>query len=183
MKAYFFFLFAGLLLAGCTSDMLAPADDSAGLEFRKKEYVTKPMTMWLEAITDYSLGSISCLPAGNVPAGGWMRGHATHMGQFNMEESPWAHGSCQLVFDPSGNLVKVLIEGSNGHWTAANGDVLNWQGTYESFLDGTFSADLNFAGGTGSFEGATGNVFGFGYVDPETGNAVGTAEGYITMLR
>ncbi|MBK7409913.1 MAG: hypothetical protein IPJ40_18810 [Saprospirales bacterium] len=182
MKTHFFFLFAVLLVAGCTSDMLAPADDSAGLEFRKKEYVTKPMTMWLEAARDPAQDFIYCLP-GVFPAGGWMQGHATHMGQFIAEESPWAHGSCEMVLDANGNFVKFVISGSHGHWTAANGDVLNWEGTYEVFPDLTFSADMDFAGGTGKFDGATGNVFGFGHNDLETGLAIGTAEGYITILK
>ncbi len=67
--------------------------------------------------------------------------------------------------------------------TAANGDILFWQGVYEAFPDGTFSADMDFTGGTGRFENASGNVFGIGHTDPETGYAVGTAEGYITMLK
>lgn len=183
MKTIHFFLTAALLFlfAGCAKDSLAPVEDN--LEFRAKEYVTKPMTMWIEAITDPAQGVISCIPFGAFPAGGWMQGHATHMGQLIAEESPWNHGSCYLVFDPNGNFVKGVIEGSHGQWMAANGDILFWQGVYEAFPDGTFSADMDFTGGTGRFENASGNVFGVGQNDPETGYAVGTVEGTITMLK
>jgi hypothetical protein len=138
------------------------------------------MKMWIEAITDPTQGVIRCIPFGAFSAGGWMQGHATHMGEINPQGSPWHHGSCSLIFD-AGGFVKGVIEGSKGHWTAANGDILKWKGRYEAFPDGTFSADLNFDGGTGKFEGATGNVFGFGHNDPETGYAVGLAEGWITI--
>ncbi len=68
--------------------MLAPADDQNELELRAKEYVTKPMTMRLEAITDPAKGIITCFPFGAFPAGGWMQGNATHMGQLITEDSP-----------------------------------------------------------------------------------------------
>lgn len=181
MKTRFLILLAALLMAGCTSDMLAPAGDADDLEFRAKKYVTKPMTMWLEAAIDPTQGTISCIPFGAFPAGGWMQGHATHMGQLDPAGSPWNHGSCYMVFNANGQFVKAVIEGSHGQWMAANGDILFWEGVYEVFPDGTYSADMDFTGGTGRFENASGNVFGIGQNDPETGLAVGTAEGYITM--
>ena len=181
-----------LFLAGCQKDLPVPADVTneqealvqngpTTLDFRAKEYVTKPMKLWVEAITDLNQGGISCVPAGVAPKGGWMQGHATHLGVLNALESPWEHGSCVLVFDENGNPVKVAISGSHGTWTSANGDKLFWEGSYESFFDGTFTGDLDITGGTGKFTGAFGNVKGGGYVDPETGYAVSTAEGYIAI--
>lgn len=194
MKTIRFLIIATLLLfiAGCQKDLPAPAnvtdeqtaimpDGSSELDFRAKEYVTKPMKLWLEATIDPTQGTIGCIPFGAFPAGGWMQGHATHMGQIILQGSPWNHGTCYMVFDSNGDFVKGVIEGSYGQWTAANGDVLKWKGTYEAFPDGTFSADFNFDGGSGKFEGATGNAFGIGHNDPVTGNAVGVAEGWITI--
>ena len=188
MKTNHFLLTSILLLfsTGCTKEALAPEIDPSALELRAKEYVTVPMKMWIEALTDFSLGGIACLPENSgvyMPAGGWMQGHATHMGQLQMPESPWAHGSCELVFDENGNLTMIAISGSHGHWTGANGDRLYWEGRYESYLDGTFFADLDIVSGTGKFADATGNVKGLGYVDPETGYAVGAPEGHLKILK
>ena len=179
-------IFALLLaLAGCTKDGLAPASEQDGVvASRAKEYVTKPIELRVEAITDPSSGRIACLPANtgaSAPAAGWMQGHITHLGQLNMPQSPLAHVNCELVFDENWHPLKVVIRGSHGYWTGANGDRLDWAGSYESYLDGTFSGDLDIVGGTGRFEGATGNLKGSGYVDPETGYAVSTGKGYITI--
>ncbi|MBK8706293.1 MAG: hypothetical protein IPN33_23835 [Saprospiraceae bacterium] len=190
MKKIQFFLTGALLLflAGCQKDLPVPADvtneqealvqNGSTLDFRAKEYVTKPIKAWVEAITDYSQGGLDC---GLPNKAGWMQGNATHLGKLNMLESPWEHGSCEVIFDEYWNPVKILITGSQGHWTGANGDRLEWEGSYESFFDGTFTGDLDIIGGTGKFTGAFGNVKGGGYVDPETGYAVSTAEGWITI--
>lgn len=173
------------VLAGCSKDSLTPVSvQDAMVSPRAREYVTKPIELRVEAITDPSSGRIACQPlntGASAPAAGWMQGHITHLGLLNMPESPWAHGSCELIFDENWKPVKVVIRGSHGRWTGANGDRLDWQGSYESYLDGTFSGDLDIVGGTGRFEGATGNLKGNGYVDPQTGYAVSRGEGYITI--
>ncbi|MCK6691598.1 MAG: hypothetical protein L6Q97_05790 [Thermoanaerobaculia bacterium] len=93
------------------------------------------------------------------------------------------NGNCELIFDENWQPVKIAIRGSHGHWTGANGDQLDWEGSYEAFFDGTFTADLDIVGGTGRFERATGNIKGGGYNDPETGYAVSEGKGYITILK
>ena len=191
MKTLKFFLIPALLffLAACTEDVPAPAgvlDEQEAIDLRARGSITKPMKLWIEAITDESLGAVGCtapFPGVAVPAGGWMQGHATHLGKLDRLESPWAHGSCELILDENWNPVMVAISGSHGAWAGANGDQIWWEGSYESYLDGTFSADLDIVGGTGRFEGATGNVKGIGHVDPVTSYAVGSPEGYITIPR
>jgi hypothetical protein len=167
-------------LAACIKDSMAPTGDDA-VEFRKKESVTLPFKMHGCAITDPALGGISCSPFGMIPKGGGMEGNATFLGFFKASESPWWHGSCEMIFDENGSFVKVAISGSHGWWTAANGDRLNWEGSYESFGDGTWTCDLDFTGGTGRFEDVSGNITALGWNDPENGYACARPEGYITF--
>jgi hypothetical protein len=187
MKTLKFFLIPALLLflAACTEDVPTPADvpdGSAAIDVRAKESVTKPMKIWVEATIDYSVARKPCdcdPPCGvTIPAKGWMRGHATHMGKLNRMESPWEHGTCDLAEN------KIVITGSHGIWTGANGDQIWWEGDYEVFFNGNFSADLDIVGGTGRFEGAVGNVRGDdGVTDPETGYGSGTAQGWVTVFK
>ena len=184
MKTLKFFLIPALLLflAACVEDVPTPADvpdGSAAIDVRGKESVTLPMKGWVEeSIITGEMKDCECdppCPGLSIPAGGWMRGHATHLGKFNVMESTWEHGSCNLV----GN--KIVITGSNGIFCGANGDQIWWEGDYEVFFTGAYTADLDIVGGTGKFEGAFGNVK--GYSDGSGAYGSGYAEGWITIFK
>lgn len=186
MKTLRFFMIPALLLfvAACVKDVPTPADvpdGSAAIDVRTNESTTLPMKIWLEATIDYSAGRIDCeapFPGLSVPAKGWMRGIANNLRRLNMLESPWEHGTCELMGD------RILITGSHGIWTGTDGDQIWWEGDYEVLFNGNFSADLDIVGGTGRYEGATGNVKGEnGVTDPATGYGSGSAQGWVTIFK
>jgi hypothetical protein len=180
MKTFKFFLITAVLffLAGCMKDTVVPVGEEA-LEFRTPKSVTVPMKVWVEgSIVNEELVSKPCdLPGFTIPPGGWMRGHATHLGKFNVQESTWEHGSCNVYM----NEGKLIITGSEGILAGANGDQIWWKGDYEVFFTGAYSTDLDIVGGTGRFEGATGNVK--GYSDGSGAYGSGYGEGWITIFK
>jgi hypothetical protein len=180
MKTFKFFLIPAMLffLAGCVKDTAVPADAEA-LEFRAPESVTVPMKVWVEeSYVNEELPRKPCdIPGPTIPAGGWMRGHATHLGTFNVQESTWEHGVCNVY--PSEN--KLVITGSEGIFAGANGEQIWWKGDYEVFFTGGYSVDMNIVGGTGRFESATGTLH--GYSDGSGAYGSGYAEGWITIYK
>ncbi len=166
------------LLAGCVKDTVVPAGEE-GMEFRAPKSVTVPMKVWVEeSLVNEELAKKACdLPWVTIPPGGWMRGHATHLGKFKVMESTWEHGSCNVYM----NEGKLIITGSEGIFAGANGDQVRWKGDYEVYFAGGYSADLDIVGGTGRFENAIGNIK--GYSDGSGAYGSGYAEGWIKIFK
>jgi hypothetical protein len=99
-------------------------------------------------------------------------GVGTQLGRFTVTAS-----QCPM---PGG-----LTAGGRGTYTAANGDLLYFTYSGHTTRQGlllTFTTSGTFVGGTGRFEGATGNATAIGAVDLSTGNAWADWEGEISSV-
>ena len=89
-------------------------------------------------------------------------GKATHLGKFTAVMETDLTQIQIIGFDPEAGLPIATLTGTLD-FTAANGDVVNSEGSLTGLLnpiDGnfpSFTADLTITGGTGRFEGATGS--------------------------
>jgi hypothetical protein len=123
--------------------------------------VTVPVKLDGVIIQDPSSETV-CTPTGSPypyiahSRTGWLQGNASHGGRLITEQSTWIIKSCYTNFTTMINY--SIIEGVN---TVANGDTFSYTGTME--VDITISSHpvtlfINITGGTGRFEGVTGQV-------------------------
>lgn len=99
-------------------------------------------------------------------------GNGTHLGHFTVSLS-----QCGL---PGG----VLADG-RGTFVAANGDWLHFTYTGQATRSGnliTFVSSVDFAGGSGRFEGASGTATTLGSIDLATGSSAADWEGLISSV-
>jgi hypothetical protein len=142
-----------------------------------KEDVVVPMKFWLSIFPVHSTGDIACIPeeAGITLAKyGYLKGHQTHGGQFIPELSTWEITNCSL--SPGLSVSQV-----NGTITVANGDSYTWNCIMTISVTGSVALDATITGGTGRFDGATGEIVLTGVFDEVEIPCSG--EGYIHFLK
>lgn len=149
----FLLAFSLVLLSGCAKDAL---DDENG--DLKKAKVPIPMKAWFCMNPDFTqplvhIEGLPDEPAYYLPGGGFISGHATHMGELITELCP--SRIFDAVFDPSTGLVSYKTEGTI---TGDNGDHYAFTGIAFNNPDGTFYGTINMFDGTGKFKGMTGTV-------------------------
>jgi len=142
--------------------------------------VVVPMKYWGTIFPDHSKGDIPCTP---VEAGitharyGYNQGHQTHGGQLIPELSTWEITGCSTDFATKLNVSQV-----EGVITVANGDSYSY--TCIMIIDivtKSVNINLTVTGGTGRFEGATGEIILNGGYD---GNIIPiSGEGFITFRK
>jgi len=82
---------------------------------------------------------------------GYLQGHQTHGGQFIPGLSTWEITNCYLN---SG----LSISEVSGTITVANGDSYTWDCVMTISTTGSVTLNTTFTGGTGRFEGVTGEM-------------------------
>ena len=168
----YLFLVAMLLFAGCAKDEMFD-QKSNNLELKKAK-VPIPMKADFCMTPDLNVPPVHIeglpwdKPEYYLPGGGWISGHATHMGEIIMEKSTQKITSAKFV--PGVGVVSY----SEGIITAANGDYYSFKAImYSNPQNKTFTGTVEMFGGTGKFEGATGTVEMIG------SNLCWTAEGFM----
>jgi hypothetical protein len=126
-----------------------------------KAGVTVPLKFDGVIIQDPSSETV-CTPIGDPypyishSSTGWLQGNASHGGRLITEQSTWIITSCDTDFTRMINTSS--IEGVN---TVANGDSFFYTGTMEvniAISSHPVTLDITITGGTGRFEGVTGQV-------------------------
>jgi hypothetical protein len=120
----------------------------------------KPMKFDGVIITNPSSGATVCAPEGQPypyiahARTGWLTGNQTHGGKLIMEQSTWEISSCSTDFATGLNTSQI-----SGVNTVANGDSYTFTCimTVNIFTNDVI-INLNIIGGTGIFEGATGQM-------------------------
>ncbi len=185
LTGLFIFLFAGCTLDQGMDELNAPAliksKDQVTLQVQEPKTVTLPWKCEFACDRDTTMAPYLCNPAQAniyIGGGGWVKGNATHIGKVNQAESHWITTACNF------NPVLMQITSSHaGKITGANGDYFFYYGTTVTQLPaGTFEGDIVIDGGTGKFEGATGNVHMIGAADLTNGAMSWTGTGTITLV-
>jgi len=143
-----------------------------------KDAVVKPFKASCVILPDDAGGLIPCNP---VSSGithrryGFLQGHQTHGGELITAQSTWEIISCST--NPATLLNTSQVVGVN---TVSNGDTYTW---YCTMLIDFFTLDVTLnvtvTGGTGRFEGATGEIILSGKM---TGHGIPcTGEGFLSF--
>jgi hypothetical protein len=126
---------------------------------RREAGVTVPVKFDGVIITNPSTATV-CTPTGDPypyfahARTGWLQGNQSHGGQLITEQSTWTILSCDT--DWASMLNTSLIEGIN---TVANGDSYFYKCTMlTNFKTYEVVLNITFNGGTGRFEGVTGQA-------------------------
>ncbi len=158
------------------------SDENVLLKERIVEGITVPMKFSGATIPNYSSGltTCSCTLCPEKPPyiahvrTGWTQGNQTHGGRLIPEQSTWEILSCNTDF---GTMLNTsVIRGTN---TVADGDSYYFDCIMTVHLI-TQAAylEIKFDGGTGRFEGVTGQITCTGNHDPVHNVVTFSGEGY-----
>lgn len=173
-----------LVITGCKKDVGKPEEtDTAMLaNGRTGMFVKTPLKVNFYAIPDVTQGFVECMPAElGVKVAKKMNigGTATHFGKIQMEKSYSEHTMCFM--GPEQFQLTAL---GNGVIVAANGDIGTFVAKYiTNVWNMTFTGTVTMTGGTGRFEGCSGEVMMTGSQDMTTMKVTWTAEGFIMMKK
>jgi hypothetical protein len=134
-------------------------------------------------LTNPSAGLTECTPKGEPypfiahSRTGWLKGNQTHGGKLITELSTWEITSCNTDFGTMLNTSQI-----NGVNTVANGDAYYFTCVMTvNIISNDVTLDIDITGGTGRYEGATGQMTLTG-VHTETGIPV-SGEGSVSFLK
>lgn len=173
-----------MVIAGCQKEMATPdrSDTDMAGNGRTGMFVKNPIKVSFYANPDLTMGFVECLPTEfgvKVAKKMIIGGTATHFGKVQMPGSYLEHTSCNLGPQPF-----ELKAFGNGVIIAANGDMATFTSTtLTNAMDMTFTGTVTMTGGTGKFEGCSGEVIMKGSQDINTLTVTWTAEGYIMMKK
>lgn len=142
--------------------------------------VNVPMKFKGVIIIDPAAENVSCTGGGGHHRTGWLEGNQTHGGRLITELSTWEILECKTNMSTYLNESKVA-----GVNTVANGDSYNYScimiiNLATSPLDVTLL--ITIEGGTGRFEGATGEITLYG-LHAGTGTIPVSGEGFISFSK
>lgn len=142
-----------VILSGFSKD--SQADENVLLKKRSDAGVVVPLKFHGGTMPDLSSGRTVCTPAeygASIVRSGWMQGEQTHGGKLIPEQSRWEIPSCTF------NGTETVSD-CYGTITVANGDSYFFTAimTINPFTRAV-SCNVNIIGGTGRFEGATGQL-------------------------
>jgi len=143
-----------------------------------KEGVGVPIKVWVTIFPDHSTGDIACTPEAfgvSLARYGYNQGHQTHGGKLIPELSRWEITDCIIANMQS-------ISQVNAVHTLANGDSYSF--TCVMIIDlvtKNVAINCTVTGGTGRYEGATGEITVQGGY---SGNSIPCyGEGFISFLK
>lgn len=148
--------------------LLAVGLAGTALAASKSEKKPLPLKGTIESLETYQLNEPTML----VTATG--SGAATHLGHYT------------VTYEVEVDLSSLAGTGLSAHFVAANGDSLLAEGSGQATPTDTANVfvvieSFTITGGTGRFDGATGNFTATRRVNIETGVTSGTVEGSITL--
>ncbi|MCU0387216.1 MAG: hypothetical protein MUE71_01250 [Chitinophagaceae bacterium] len=173
-----------LLLWGCNKDINPPdrSDTDMAANGRTGMFVKTPLKVNFYAIPDLTQGFVDCIPTEfGVQLAKKMNigGTATHFGKLQMANSYLEHTMCYM--GPEQFQITAI---SNGLIMAANGDIGTFVAKYvTNAWDMTFTGTVTMTGGTGRFEGCSGEVIMTGSQDVNTMKVSWMADGFIMMKK
>lgn len=162
-------VFAAVILTGFSRDSQADC---------KKDEIVVPMKVWVTIFPDHSTGDIACSPevyGVSLARFGYNQGHQTHGGKLIPELSRWEITDCIIVNMQSISHVNVVH-------TLSNGDSYSFTCVMTiDLITKNVGINCTITGGTGMYEGATGELVVLGAY---SGNCIPcTGEGFITLLK
>lgn len=173
-----------VVFTGCQKDLATPdrTDTDMAANGRTENFVKNPLKVNFYAIPDLTMGFVECMPVEfgiKVAKKFNVGGTATHFGQIKLAESSTEHTMCYLGPQPFqltalGNGVIVAANGDQGFFTSS---------TLTNAMDMTFTGTVTMTGGTGRFDGCTGEVIITGSQDITTLKVTWTGDGYIMMKK
>ncbi len=176
-KLMFLTMSALIIMAGCSKDNPSPVSVENN---QKNVKVTRSLTLTLEAIPEFYLPHVECLPEYShvfLCGGGSLQGNVSEAGNVVTKESPWRVNSCEIGSDP--DQVKEYISGTI---TAISGDALTYSGfIIIDIVKNTLKGSLEIEGGTGKFIRSSGVVDIEGQVNAATSCSSWIGIGSITL--
>lgn len=172
------------VMTGCQKEVGIPdrSDTEMAANGRTGMFVKKPLKVNFYAIPDFTQGFVACMPAEfgvKVAKKLNVGGTATHFGQLQMANSFIEHNMCYL-----GPQQFQLTALSTGVIVAANGDFATFVSkTITNVWDMNFTGSVTMTGGTGRFEGCSGEVLMTGSQDMTTMKVTWIADGFIMMKK
>ncbi|WP_163322092.1 hypothetical protein [Draconibacterium mangrovi] len=187
MKRIIFLLIGIFIMAtACQDDFVETDNDLSQVEKSAKYEKIKTFEVrgYVNSIPNMNGPMVSCLPEGSELAlaeTGWVNGHVNIFGKIVQEKSTYWGVFCEMNMTPDGPVVLITadveLERSNGDMIFLTSYMILNPFTNE------ISGHNEYTGGTGRFEGVTGecNIVN-GVLDPETGIASWEETGEITLL-
>jgi hypothetical protein len=165
-------------MVGCQKDIQNEKDENAPEMLKYGAVpggVKKPIKVAFYSMV-FPGNPVKCMPDGAnfyLPAGFYVGGTSSHTGQVQIMKSPFTIVACGFT-----GPTELMMTG-NGIITAANGDEYYYTATsYSNMTNLTFTGPVVVNGGTGRFEGCTGELTMTGNQKPD-GSSTWTAEGWI----
>ncbi|WP_167605051.1 hypothetical protein [Maribellus sediminis] len=185
MKRVFFLLIGILILCvACQDDFVEPENAPVTKSAKYERTKTFELRGHVSSIPDFNGPFVSCLPEGSglvLAETGWVSGQVNILGQLMPEKCTYEGVSCEM--DLTDGVPTVFIT-ANVELVRNNGDkiILVSHMVLDPLIN-EISGYNEYIGGTGRFEGVTGecNIIN-GVLDPDTGIASWEEVGEITLI-
>jgi len=171
------------LAVGCNKTNDFVSDDSIELKSAKIQTVTVPFkaNFTVKDYSDYTDGSCGPAPIYSLTMKG--EGNINHMGSITTEMTFCCNTSNGFYWDT--NCTFVAANGDELYATIPTGQILPNEGDNSDYYQTYFNDKMYFVGGTGRFEGASGEAMSNAYVhnDPENWHTDFFSNGELILVK